>query len=241
MTELSQIREPKFLARKTRLIVGADLGQSVDPTAIAVLEFCKGVIDEGSDYERHTGQSDRLQKKAERWRIVHMERLPLNTRYGDVVQHISRLMASPELSGDTEKNISKGELVIDAGGVGRGVAEMFIEAKLDPVCVTLTGGLVTTFQARKKYNVSKHEAVTALDARINHDKFPLRFSRHLVEADAFKEEIRDFQRNLSAVGRAQFGAREGKHDDMVLAVVLANWWATQAEPKQASWSTYSWG
>jgi hypothetical protein len=180
-----------------------------------------------------------------------MERLPLNTRYGDGVQHTSKLMATPELRGNKDKNIGRGELVIDAGGVGRGVAEMFIEANLDPVCVTLTGGLETTCTGRNKWNVAKHEVITGLDARINHDKFPLKFSKHLTEADAFKEEIRDFQRNLSALGRAQFQAREGKHDDMVLAVALAVWWLSRPEPKPASWgvwgqspsptNTYKWG
>jgi hypothetical protein len=54
MTELSQDRVPKFLPRKTRMVMGVDLGQIQDPTAICVIEHCEGVIDNGSDYERHT-------------------------------------------------------------------------------------------------------------------------------------------------------------------------------------------
>ena len=45
--ELSQERKPKFLPRKTRLVMGVDVGKEVDPTAICVIEKCDGVIDQG--------------------------------------------------------------------------------------------------------------------------------------------------------------------------------------------------
>jgi hypothetical protein len=41
---------PVFLPRgKPEYVVGVDLGQSVDPTAIAVLERQRGVLDANSD------------------------------------------------------------------------------------------------------------------------------------------------------------------------------------------------
>jgi len=46
--ELSNVPAPVFLRRKSRYVVGVDLGQSADPTAIAVIEHETGVIDEGS-------------------------------------------------------------------------------------------------------------------------------------------------------------------------------------------------
>lgn len=126
MTELSQVREPKFLPRKTRFVMGVDVGQIVDPTAICVIEYCEGVMDYGSDLERHTNQTQALglQKKSQRWRCVHMERLPLGTKYGVIVQHVAGLLATPQLQADPNKNRKASELVIDAGGAG-GVAEMF--------------------------------------------------------------------------------------------------------------------
>lgn len=53
--ELSNVPAPIFLRRSSRYVVGVDLGQSADPTAIAVIEHETGVIDSGSDFERHTG------------------------------------------------------------------------------------------------------------------------------------------------------------------------------------------
>ena len=52
---LSTGPKPVFLPRSSRFVVGLDLGQSTDPTAIAVLEKKIGVIDSGSDADRHCG------------------------------------------------------------------------------------------------------------------------------------------------------------------------------------------
>ena len=128
--ELSQIRAPKFLTRKTRWILGADLGQAADPTAICALEHQTGVMDSGSDYERHTGLPTE-QKPAEKYSVRYLERLPLGTPYPSVVRHIGMLLARPPLCGDA--NMRPAALVIDASGVGAGVADMFSEAGMKPV------------------------------------------------------------------------------------------------------------
>jgi hypothetical protein len=40
------------------------------------------------------------------------------------------------------------------------------------------------------------------------------------------EELKDFQRKVSDAGRATYNARVGAHDDLVLAVAIALWFAT---------------
>jgi hypothetical protein len=229
--DLSQERKPKFLPRKTRLVMGVDVGKEVDPTAICVIEKCDGVIDHGSDLERHTNQTAALglQKKAERWRVVHMERIPLKTKYGEVIRRIAGLLATPQLQADPDENRSAGELVIDAGGAG-GVAEMFIDNGLKPISVIIRGGLDTNWKGRNRFTVAKEELIGLLDARLNHDRYPLTFSTQLTEAEAFKAEIADFRRNVSGAGRMQYEARQGRHDDMILSVGLAVWWLSR--PKQ---------
>ena len=54
-----------------------------------------------------------------------------------------------------------------------------------------------------------------------------RFAAELTEAPAIAEELKDFKRHLGAAGRATYQARIGKHDDLVLAVAIALWWATE--------------
>src|SRR5262245_53264048 len=131
--ELSQERVPMFLPRKARLAMGVDLGKSVDRTALCVISHEQGITDYGSQWERHTNQTKGLglqKKDQERWRCVHMEYIPLGRKYGDAVQHIAKLLAAPQLRADPNKNQSKCDFVLDAGGVGGGVAEMFQAAGL---------------------------------------------------------------------------------------------------------------
>src|SRR5262245_12121867 len=220
--------------------MGVDLGQVVDPTAICVIEHCEGVIDEGSDWERHTNQTEAfgLQKKGERWRVVHMERVPLNTKYGEVIRYVAGLLATPQLQADPNKNQTACELVLDVGG-SRGVAEMFTDAGLTPMCVQIAPGMETRYARKNTWNVAKHELITLLDARINHDRFPLTFSKHLVEGEAFKQEIADFKRSVGGAGRMKYEARPGKHDDMIIACALAVWWLSR--PKTPPTIIGTWG
>jgi hypothetical protein len=239
MGELNQVRVPKFLPRKIRMVMGVDPGQVRDPCADCVIEHCEGVIDNGSDFERHCGITTGLQQKAERWRCVHIERLKLGTKYGDITRHVAGMLADPKLQRDPESNRSACELVLDFGGIGRGVAEDMIDAGLDPVCVNLTGGLETNWKRRHLYNVPKEEAVIQLDARINHDRYPLSFSKHLTEADTLKQEIADFVRSVSGAGRMRYEARTGKHDDMVMSLAIAVWWLSRPQPGHAQFTTWS--
>jgi hypothetical protein len=241
MTDFSEVRTPKFLPRKTRLALGLDPAQARDRVAICVIEYCTGVLDEGSDMERHCDVTAGLglQKTGhERWRVIHMERLPLNTKYGDIVRHVAGILAVPQLQADRDKNRSKCDLVIDFGGIGRAVAETALDNGLDPVCVQSHGGLDTKWARKNTWNVPKHELITRLDARLKHDRFPLTFSTQLVEGEAFKQEIADFEANVRAAGRMQYEAKAGKHDDMISATALAVWWLSRPPPAVAAFTTY---
>jgi len=55
----------------------------------------------------------------------------------------------------------------------------------------------------------------------------------LTEAEAMKKELKDFRRRLSDAGRATYAARTGAHDDLVLAVAIAAWWASRPPPSPA--------
>src|SRR6516162_6513600 len=103
-TELNQVREPKFLPRQTRYAVGLDLGQANDPTAVTILEKVTGVLDSGSDWERHCGLSAGLQTPDERIYLVHLERLPLRLSYVTVADRVGEIMArEPLCRGENQK------------------------------------------------------------------------------------------------------------------------------------------
>ena len=90
-------------ARYERYVVGCDLGQSHDPTAVAVVRR----IDDDAD-----------PSAPPIFQVGHLERLPLGTPYPGVVRHVSRMLGAVPLRG-------KSELVIDFTGVGRPVFDMF--------------------------------------------------------------------------------------------------------------------
>ncbi|MBA3520027.1 MAG: hypothetical protein H0T75_20860 [Rhizobiales bacterium] len=72
--------------------------------------------------------------------------------------------------------------------------------------------------------------ISTLDARLHTGE--LKFSDALADADAMSEELRDFRRKVSDAGRSTYAARVGRHDDLVLAVAIAVWWA--AWPRRSS-------
>jgi hypothetical protein len=53
----------------------------------------------------------------------------------------------------------------------------------------------------------------------------LSIAKSLPESAALAAELQDFRANISDTGYVGFGARAGKHDDVVLALyVSGRWW-----------------
>jgi hypothetical protein len=230
---LSAAPSPVFLPRKRRFIVGVDLGQAADSTAIAVLEVTKGFTDHGSEYERHTGLPTK-QTPAEYINVRHLRRLPLGLSYPVQVQTVADLLARAPLCGDERQ--PRADLVLDETGVGRPVADLFDDAGLRPTRVCITAGNETTCVGPNRWHVSKTHLISSVDALLHTGT--LRFAAALSEADAMKNELQDFRRKLSDAGRATYSARAGAHDDLVLAVAIAAWHASRPVQEQASTATY---
>ncbi len=53
----------------------------------------------------------------------------------------------------------------------------------------------------------------------------LKVAKGLRETEAFQRELRAFQKRITEHGYSAFGG-VGEHDDLVIAVALACWWAT---------------
>jgi hypothetical protein len=174
--------------------VGVDLGQSFDPTAIAIVRK----IEDGSGRPI--------------FQVGHLERLPLQTLYPHVVAHVGNLMQrlrSPSV-----------ELVIDSTGVGRAVADMFTVAGLPTINVTIVAGDAISSEGLN-FRVPKITLVSRIQAALHSGV--LRIHKHLAEAPTLVEELQSFRAQVSDVGHWRFGARSGKHDDLVLAAAVALW------------------
>jgi hypothetical protein len=229
----AQPAAPVFLPRQTSWIVGVDLGQASDPTAIAVLEHIKGVIDPNSEIERHTNTGRLRQTPAERVNVRHLQRLPLGLSYPAQVQAVKDLLARPPLNGDGKTLPAK--LILDASGVGRAVSDVFSESGLPHERVMITAGSEVTWN-KGSWNVSKTHLVSCVDAALHTNT--LRFAAALTEAGAMKDELKDFRRKLSDAGRATYSARGSAHDDLVMALAIAVWWISRPGPPEPVFGRY---
>jgi hypothetical protein len=160
------------------------------------------------------------------FQVGHLERLPLGTIYPAIVSHVGRLLG--KLPAGTE-------LVIDYTGVGRPIYDMFIYSGISPVGVMITAGTAET-QEGQIFGVPKLILVSRLQALLHEGR--LKIQRELPEADALVRELQDFRVEFTAAGNLTFNARQGRHDDLVLALAIAAWRAHGAVGRGAGMFEY---
>ena len=200
----------------TRFIVGLDLGQAGDYTALAVLEKV-WVEREGQPRARYD--------------VGHLERPPLGTPYPDVVALVRGRVAALLARG------AAATLVVDQTGVGRPVVDLLRRAGVGCplVPVTITAGHAATEVAGERsweraFHVPKRELVSTLAVLLQTGR--LRVAAGLPAAAILIQELLAFRARVTAAGHDAYGAggdwREGAHDDLVLAVALAAWYGEAA-------------
>lgn len=196
----------KWLAMRPTFFSGLDLGQSLDFSAIVVVE-------------RHTIPNMAKPGRTEyAFDVRHLHRWPLKTPYPVVVEDVRGLFASGPLHGST--------LAVDETGVGRPVVDMFrsakIACKLRPYSITC-GSAVTS------HTVAKKHLVGAIQAPLCSGR--LRFAAGLELTAVLTKELETFSVTVDESTRNEsFAAwRQSDHDDTVLALALALFVADTAE------------
>ncbi len=190
-----------------RWYVGWDIGQAVDPSAIAALHHRVVPIEKWvPNHETRTSR----QERTEHFDVLYLQRLPLGQSYPEQIQQVANLMCREPLVG--------ARLVVDFTGVGRPVFDMCQRAGLRPHGVLITAGSETTHNGTI-FHVPKQTLVSQLEARLHSGE--LKIAADLSDAPALADELKDFARKVSESGRVTFNARSGSHDDLVLAVAIA--------------------
>ena len=219
----------------SNLVVGLDLGQAQDYTALTVLEKVPQSAME-QQVRSEGGMSYTGMKRVEKpmhYHCRHLERYELGTLYPAIVTNVANLMQTPALRGAT--------LVVDGTGVGRPVVDMFRAAGLKPVAVLITGGDVVNHEGGY-WRVPKRDLVGAVQVPLQDKR--LKFADSLALAPTLIQEMLNFKVKISESAHDSYGAwREGTHDDLILSVMLAAWWAQRPvpKPKQPSYSMSSFG
>ena len=174
-------------------IFGVDLGQAQDYTAIAAVE-APGLEDATASVE---------------FQVRHLERERLGTSYPAVVSRITKLTRA----------VPKTHLVVDATGVGRPIVDLLHEEGLQPVAVSITGGKIGSIKDGI-FRVPKRDLVRTLHTLLARGR--LKVAKRLPAGEAFRRELRAFERTISDRGFDSYSGR-GEHDDLVIAVALAVW------------------
>jgi hypothetical protein len=188
-------------------LIGLDLGQSQDYSALCVLEAEGGAFDEPPTYE------------AKRYAVRHLQRWPLRTSYPTIVEDVRALFFRAPLVGQQVP------LVVDATGVGRPVLDLFRAAGLPAIGVTITGGLAENMGDGVNVTVPKRTVVSTLVACFQTER--LKIASSLEAAPLLINELANFKLKVSLeTGNESYEAwRESIHDDLVLSVGIALWYA----------------
>jgi hypothetical protein len=210
-------------ANLSNFVVGLDLGQAVDYTALTVLEKLPQFTVEPQERREgnmtYTGMA-KVEKPAH-FHVRHLERYQLGTLYPAIVDKVKGILQTPELQG--------AKLVVDGTGVGRPVVDMFRAAKLNPVAVLITGGDTVNHEGGY-WRVPKRDLVGAVQVPLQDAR--LKFAEGLPLVPILIEEMLNFKVKITEAANDTYGAwREGQHDDLILSVMLAAWWAQRPVPK----------
>ena len=183
-------------------LVGLDIGQRDDWTALAVIE---------EDAERTLT-------------LVALERVR-HKPYPDVAQLVADTMAS----------LPGAALLVDASGVGRPITDQLVALGVRHIRVTIHGGNAVTVLDDGTLSTPKRDLIAALVVAFESGR--LKIAAGLPHAETLEREAAAFTMKLSASGHDSYNAREGEHDDLLLAVSLPVWHAGRRPPPAASATT----
>ena len=180
-------------------IVGLDLGQSFDYTALVILE---------------AGGTPPAQAT---YAVRHLHRWPLDTSYPTMLADLAGLLARAPLAG-------RSTLVVDHTGVGRPVVDQIRQGGLACLAVSLHGGDVVT-QMGANYRVPKRDLVGVVQVLLQQRR--VRFAAGLPLVGVLTQELLNFKVTIDprTAHDSYASWREKDHDDLVLALALACWWA----------------
>ncbi|MGD0894547.1 MAG: hypothetical protein ABSA08_00770 [Acidimicrobiales bacterium] len=175
------------------LTMGVDLGQSVDPTAVVVIE------------------TDRARVHAVRW----IESLPVGMSYPEQLERLVVVNERARADGPTIT-------VVDYTGVGRPVVDLLRRRLHGGVkAVTISGANAVTQPNPYEVVVPKRDLIGALEVVLQTHRLVI--VDGLQGTSDLRAELVAFQFELSQRGRDTYEAASGFHDDLVLALSLAIW------------------
>jgi hypothetical protein len=229
-----------YMRNHPHYVVGLDVGQAADYTALAVLERELKNVGQpyvGPELDQSSGTArwvrERQQKVENRYIVRHLDRPPLRTPYTKVVDGVIeriKALCPPHLYDERPRVV----LIVDATGVGRGIVDMLYsqitqEAKAEIAKVslwpaTITGGTGRSSSTDGWISLPKTELIHT-GGVVPMQAGRLKWGAGVPNRRVLEEELSTYRRNQNiATGNQQFEPwRESEHDDLLFALCLAGW------------------
>jgi len=208
------------------VVVGVDVGQKHDPTAIVVCERWERVSDPGraalpEGAGVYTGGD--VRRVGVQREIVHtarhLQRLPLGMPYPEVAAQVAAVV-----EGLVRRGIARPRIMVDSTGVGQPVVDILRERlgrhADDLIAATFTHGeRFSQDNSARLASVGKAFLVSKLQALLQTQR--LKLPRN-PEAQALARELQNYEIRIDADSNDRYGAfKTGSHDDLVTALGLA--------------------
>lgn len=155
--------------------------------------------------------------------LKHLQRWALAAPYPAIVREVGELLARPPLANNVE-------LVIDYTGVGRPIGDLFTQAKIAHIALTITGGSQVT-EDGTEIRVPKRDLAMAVQVLLQNRR--LIFAAGLPLLGVLKKELQSFEVRIDpkTAHDSYLSWREGAHDDLVLAVAQSVWYREWRNPE----------
>jgi hypothetical protein len=199
------------------IFMGLDIGRAQDYSALSIIarKWFNPDVD--------------LDPKAmiSRYFIMYMRRFALNTPYEFVENEVARLWKTPELMGT--RNWALGDMT----GVGAPVMQSIRKKGVPMIGIVITGGETISQPEPNEYHVPKEALVTQLVKLAQMGR--LKVMKDVNYQAEFREELGAFGYKINkASSTVSYESIENAvHDDLVISVSLATWYAETYAP--AAW------
>jgi hypothetical protein len=147
------------------------------------------------------------------YRISWIERISLKTPYPAVVARVGAILS--QLPRGTA-------LVLDYGGVGRGIFDMFQYGGISPIGVALTGGDSVHWEGCNTVSLAKSTLISRLVALVHSGELVVH--KDLKDWAILRRELLNFRTEVTPSGSMTWNAGTGAHDDVLIATALAGWY-----------------
>ncbi len=207
-------RKPAKTPSRLIPVIGIDIGQKHDPTAICVAEIV---------YRQFEDPGRTRPRREAHYLVRHLERLPLGTPYPEVARRLDEICQRVAM-----RRSRRPDVYVDATGVGTPVVDILKSSAREMGFVWAVyfthGDRRVEQRQERKVSLGKAYLVSRVQALLQCRRLHLPDSP---EARALAQELLDYEIRVDENANDRYGAfRVGTHDDLVTALGLA----VQKEP-----------